>query len=328
VLTGPAIYWAIARLAIVLVVAGVFTYVGISFFMAFALLKPTRMGAGRAMYFLHRLSPADIGLPYESIRFAVRDERTGRPLNIAAWWIDGERPSERCAVILHGYSDAKVGGIAWAPLLRALGFNILAVDLRAHGDSEGKYCTAAFYERYDISQVLDQIKASRPGQTRQILLFGVSLGAAVAACVAAMRNDIAAVVLESPYLDFPHAVLNHAENLPLPGRRFQRLALWFYQRIARVDCQAVRPIDMLAKIACPIWIVQSGDDPFVTAEENKAIQEGALQRPASLGFTDVWNVEACHHVIAMSEQPEEFAKRLGQFLARVFPALADTPAAK
>ncbi|HUB27211.1 MAG TPA: alpha/beta hydrolase [Tepidisphaeraceae bacterium] len=313
-LTGPAIYWAIVKLAIVLAATGVLAYVGTSFLMAFALLSPTRMGAGRAMYFLHRLSPSDINLPYESIRFRVRDDRTGRPLHLAAWWIDCDRPSERCAVILHGYSDAKVGGIAWAPLLRSYGFNILAVDLRAHGESEGKYSTAAFFERHDIGQVLDQIKISRPTQTRQILLFGVSLGAAVAAAVAAMRNDLSAVVLESPYVDFPHAVLNHAANLPLPGRRFQRLAIWFCQRIAHIDYSAVRPIDMIPKIHCPLWIVQSGDDPFVTEAENKAIEETARKRAANLGFTDVWHVPECHHVIALSEHPEEFARRLAEFL--------------
>ena len=109
------------------------------------------------------------------MNFSVIDESGGPKLKIAGWWIGNPEARGRCAVILHGYSDAKVGGIAWAPLLRELGFAILAIDLRAHGESGGAYSTAGYWERHDLNQVLDQLKAARPAETRQILLFGISL---------------------------------------------------------------------------------------------------------------------------------------------------------
>ena len=39
--------------------------------------------------------------------------------------------SDRCVVLLHGYADAKVGAIAWAPMWHELGYHALAIDLRA-----------------------------------------------------------------------------------------------------------------------------------------------------------------------------------------------------
>src|SRR5205823_2216703 len=93
----------------------------------------------------------------------------------------------RCAVLLHGYGDAKVGAIAWAPTLHALGFNILALDLRAHGESDGRYCTARYFERHDVSQVIDELKRQRPADVRRVVMFGISMGAAVAAAVAVLR---------------------------------------------------------------------------------------------------------------------------------------------
>ena len=56
-------------------------------------------------------------------------------------------------------------------------FNILAIDLRAHGESGGAHSSAGFWERHDVNQVIDQPKSARPAETRQILLFGISLGA-------------------------------------------------------------------------------------------------------------------------------------------------------
>lgn len=310
------------RLAIVLGIVGVIAFVAVSFGMAMNLLQPPRMGAGKALYFLRRLGPQDIGLPYETLTFPVRDQRTGKILNIASWWIENSEPSGRTAIVIHGFSDAKVGGIAWAPLLRSLGFHVLAVDLRAHGDSQGRFSTAAFYERYDVSQVIDQIKASHPDQTRRIVLFGVSLGAAVALATSLLRQDLSALILESPYVDFTSAVLNHAQKLPLPGRSFQRLALWFFPKIGHLDFRAVRPVEMIAKAPCPVWLIQSGCDPFVKTSEQAALEKALASRPANLGISQIWNVENCHHVIALSEHPEEFRRRLCDFLDA---ALAATP---
>ena len=72
-----------------------------------------------------------------------------------------------------------------APVWHALGFHILALDLRAHGESAGVVSTAGDREQHDVVQVLDQLRADGPAQTRQLVLFGVSLGAAVALAVAA-----------------------------------------------------------------------------------------------------------------------------------------------
>jgi pimeloyl-ACP methyl ester carboxylesterase len=318
-LTGHDIPWAVIRLAGVLIAVGCFLFLLISYGLTFNLLRPLRMRGGKALYFLHRLSPKDLDLPYESLSFSVRDHRTGKMLRIAAWWIECGKSTDRCVVILHGYADSKIGGIAWAPLLRELGFNVLAVDLRAHGESEGKFTTAGFIERYDICQILDQLKSTRPTQARQIAIFGVSLGAAVSAATAVLRNDLAAVVLESPYVDFPRAVLSHARNLPVPGRSFQLMVLWLCRRLLKIDFSAVRPVDLIPKIPSPLYVIQSEDDPFVPPTDQAAIAAAVAARPAKPGFSEFWRVP-CFHVMSMADQPDEFRRRLANFLESAMAA--------
>ena len=316
---------AAIELAIVLIAAGGLLFLISAIGMAFALIRPPRMKEAKALFFLRRLSPEDLDLPYETVNFPVRDERTGNWFQIAGWWMDCPRRSDRCVIILHGYTDAKVGGIAWAPVFRELGFNVLAIDLRAHGESQGRYTTAGFCERYDVNQVIDQLKASQVAKTRRIVLFGASLGAAVAAAAAMTRNDLAAVVMESPYVDFPSAVLSHADNLGVPGRIFQRAALWLAQKIARIDYSAVRPVDLIAHLRVPLYVIQSGDDPFVPPADQEAIAAAVAGRPHNLGVTQIWRVADSFHVMSMADQPEEFRRRMAKFLDS---ALGEPTAAK
>jgi uncharacterized protein len=310
----PDIPWAILRLILVLAAVALAGLCMLIFGIAFGVLRPQRMREGRAMFFLRRLSPQDLGLPYQDMNFSVVDQHTGRRIRMSAWWIEHTPASDRCAILLHGYGDAKVGAIAWAPLMRSLGFNILAVDLRAHGQSQGRFTTAGFFERHDMMQVIDQLKAARPAQTRKLALVGMSLGAAVAAATAVMRDDLAAVVMECPYVDFPRAALSQGSRLPMPGGWLQRSAIWLTARVAGINYGAVRPVDLIGKIRCPLWIVQSSEDSFVCAEDRALIADAARSRPADFPPASLWQVDGSFHILALPDHPDEYRRRLAEFL--------------
>jgi len=120
-----------------------------AYMMALQMLQPPRMSEGKAFYVLKRLSPGDLGMGFEDVAFSVRDA-AGEAIRLSGWWIPCPASAGRCAILLHGYADAKVGGIAWAPLFISLGYNVLAIDLRAHGDSGGRYSTGGYFERDDL----------------------------------------------------------------------------------------------------------------------------------------------------------------------------------
>src|SRR4051794_6887610 len=93
---------------------------------AYSILCPPRMNDGKALYILGRLSPADLGMQSESVKFTIRDEHSGKSLDLAAWWIPNPAGGDKTVLLIHGYADAKVGSIAWAPTWRDFGYHILA----------------------------------------------------------------------------------------------------------------------------------------------------------------------------------------------------------
>lgn len=301
---------------------------------AWSLLHPPRMTDAKALYALRRMSPGDLGMRFEEVTFHVRDERTGGPLRLAGWWIpalpvgvghDGRLESPhhqeagRCVVLLHGYADAKVGAIAWAPVWRNLGFHILALDLRAHGESEGAHSTAGFFERHDVAQAIDQLRAERPAQTRQIVLFGASSGAAVALATAALpdRDPPDGVVLDSPYADFRQAAAAHMEQLGLPARLLASAAISLAERWSGADFGAVRPVDLVARVACPVLAIVVEPDPYLPPEDAAAVEAALYGRSAECGRGTLVRFRNAGHLMATVAAPAEYERCIGTFAAQI-----------
>src|SRR5688572_18242442 len=286
----------------------------IVFLLASSLTRPPRMTDGKAAYVLQRLSPGDLGLTFEELSFDVRDAATGQTLRIAAWWIPHPEANGRCVLFLHGYADAKVGSIAWAPTWHALGWNILAIDLRAHGESGGGFCTGGYFERHDVNEVINLIRARRPDDTRQLVLFGLSLGAAMAVASAVDRTDVDAVVLDSPVPDFAEAAEIHLGRLGAPGGFLPRLAVRLAERMTGARFADVRMLDLLPKLTCPVMIVAPSEDVLLAGGVAERLRQSSYPQGAAASVS-YWDVEGAHHLLALPADPDEYRRRLGDFLS-------------
>ena len=217
-------------------------------------------------------------------------------------------------LLIHGYADTKVGAIAWAPTLHAIGWNILAIDLRAHGESGGRDVTAGFYERHDVNQVINQFRAARPRETESFAIFGVSLGkAAVAVATAATRDDLTAVILESPFADYRRAVTAHGQMRGLPGGMLRDAAIRLAEYISKADFQAVRPEALIANVRCPIMLIHAGNDPFIPTEDADALEEAIKKRNNPKDVR--WSIESAGHVLGLAADENEYRQRIADFLS-------------
>lgn len=305
---------------IVMAAVGTLLAVGVAAVMARALLRPPRMSDGKASWVLKRVTPQDLGLAYEAADFHIRDELTGRPLRLASWWIPSPAANGRCIVLIHGYADAKVGAIAWAPMLHELGWNILAIDLRAHGESEGAFVTGGCVERRDMEQVIDELRARRPADTRHLVLFGLSLGATVAIGTADLRDDLAGVILDSPPADERRAVMVQFDLMGMPGRWLQGPAIGIACWMAGSEIAAIRPLDLIERIGCPLMLILSGNDPFLSRQDFADI-DAAVRRRAEAGrSTACWQVPDAGHLLAICADPDLYRDRIREFLEYICPS--------
>ena len=113
--------------------------------------------------------------PFDAVEF------DGAGVKLKGWWFHA--PAKRGTVVyLHGVADNRGSSIGFADHFLARGFDVVAYDSRAHGESGGDTCTYGFYEKEDLRRVIDRVAA------KPIILIGTSLGAAVALQEAAMED--------------------------------------------------------------------------------------------------------------------------------------------
>ena len=93
-----------------------------------------------------------------------------------------------------------------------------------------------------------------------------------------MRKDLWAVILECPFATFHNAAANHANRLGMPGPFFQEPAFRLAKWMSGADFDAVRPIDTIGKIPCPLMVIQSDDDPFLSTEDRAAVRKAVESR--------------------------------------------------
>lgn len=271
------------------------------------LLSPPRMTDGKAAYRLRRVSPQDLGMPCERLQFEVE-----KGLKIAAWMIPAEGAT-KLAVLVHGYADAKVGALAWAPLFRDLGYHLLLPDLRAHGESGGTSTTGGVREADDLDAVLNQLRAQYPSRCTRVVLFGASLGAAAVALVATRRTDLQAVVLDSPVANFAEGALGHSQLMALPGQAVvgpaMQLAAWW----TGVQFGDAAIEHTLPDLKCPALLVLPADDAFVTGDARRRLSAAFESHKKGHPAAAIWTPPV-PHLLAVTYEEAEYAQKLGQFV--------------
>jgi alpha-beta hydrolase superfamily lysophospholipase len=121
---------------------------------------------------------------------ACREEHfAGADVNLKGWRCQTRAPRRGTIVWLHGVADNHGSAAGLVDRFLPRGFDLVAYDSRAHGESDGEVCTYGFFEKQDLARVVDAI-AEGP-----IILIGDSLGGAVALQEAAQDPRIHVPVL-------------------------------------------------------------------------------------------------------------------------------------
>ncbi len=168
----------------------IFTYLAIGLALVFAYVKYIE---GRGIYYPLK----DIECTPRSLKFVFEDAyiTTRDNLKINAWFIPAENPGY-ILLFCHGNAGNIGHRLEKIALLRKLGLNILIFDYRGYGRSQGSPSEKGFY--LDARGAYDYLVKERKVSAEKIILYGESIGTAVAVDLAA-QAPVKAVILEGAF---------------------------------------------------------------------------------------------------------------------------------
>ena len=197
----------------------------------------------------------------------------GVDVTLKGWRCSASGTRRGTIVYLHGVADNRTSGAGVIERFGPRGFDVVAYDSRAHGESDGQACTYGFFEKQDLGRVLDSV------QRGPIVLLGTSLGAAVALQQAAVDPRISAVVAAETFSDLRTVATERAPFFFTPAlvaRAFQLAG-----RQGRFAVDDVSPVVAASRIRIPVLLIH-GEVDLDTSPDHSRRVFAALNGPKRL----------------------------------------------
>ncbi|MBQ7408785.1 MAG: alpha/beta fold hydrolase [Clostridia bacterium] len=169
---------------------------------------------------------------------------------------------DKALIFISGRTESHVYGYYFSEPYPESGFNVLVIDQRAHGKSDGKYNTLGYEEHKDIlcwAKFLHEEYG-----VKNIVLHGICIGSSCALMTLTSPNCpdyIGGMIAEGMYPNFSESFKNHMIELKKPIHPvLEMVDQWF--KLITGHSMRVGNIDIIHKLKKPILMLHSREDAY------------------------------------------------------------------
>lgn len=276
---------------------------GVAAYTAYTINGPRRRPAER-----YQFSPFEVAVEHEAVSFVTEDGIT-----IRGWWF--ARPATPAVVIgLAGHRGRKADLLGIGSGLWRAGFNVLLFDYRGCGESDPGVQSLAHHELHDARAAVAYAHARLPDA--RLGVIGYSMGAALAIRLAAEQPTIRAVVADSPFATMRDVIAHAYQRRRVPTRPLLDLADALTRWRYGYPFEAVRPLDVVGRIAPrPLLLIHGTADDVIPVEHARRLYAAAGEPK------ELWECEGAPHCGAyFVDRPAYVARVAAFFRAALEPA--------
>ncbi|MBU0580605.1 MAG: alpha/beta fold hydrolase [Candidatus Margulisbacteria bacterium] len=253
-----------------------------------------------------RKNPENYGMIYEKVVFNTKDG-----LHLVGWLIPAPKKSNKTIILCHGILNAKDFFLPEAKLLHEAGFNVIAYDLRAHGESEGNFVTFGCQEKYDLEAILDYLKKNQSSWLKNVGILAHSLGAATAILAASIRKEIKSLIVINCFANIEDDITYWVTKLGhLPYWPFVPIALKSFRKELKVNLKEISPISFITKLKIPVFFMVSEKDEVTNPNDSKMLYE---KKP---GTKEIWIIPKAKHETFHKVAGKEYEKKLLEYFMK------------
>ena len=190
-------------------------------------------------------------------------------LKLVAEWFD--YGFDKTVIILPGRREVLIYSYYYANPYKEAGVNVLVIDQRAHGLSEGKYSTGGIKEAEDVS-IWMKLLHDELGQ-KEIFLHGICVGTCCATIVATRyKTDyLKAVILDSAFISYKEIYKNHyIEGGHKLFPVFYQIWMWF-SFFTHCNINDSNPEKYMADFTLPVLYMWGTKDIYCLPEKSKIL---------------------------------------------------------
>jgi hypothetical protein len=206
------------------------------------------------------------------------------------WWLPRQGEEKGTILFLHGNAEnisTHIGSVWWLP---KYGYNVLLIDYRGYGRSEGQPDLPGL--QLDMAASLEWIFNRRDIDTNRIVIFGQSLGAATAITGlvdSPYRSRIRALIIEGAFTSYRELTRE------LLGKSW---LTWLFQwPLSLTIDDRYRPIDSIRKLDdIPLLIIHSRNDEIIPYHHGKELYLAAQ------GNKQFWSIDNARHIATFGDE--------------------------
>ncbi|MDH3671539.1 MAG: alpha/beta hydrolase [Gammaproteobacteria bacterium] len=211
------------------------------------------------------VTPNQFGLDYEPVSLETEDG-----VRLSAWYLEANPTPRGVLLFFHGNAGNISHRIVSLQLFNRLGLSTFIIDYRGFGESEGKPSEAGTY--LDAEAAWRYLVEQRKIDPSQIVIFGRSLGAAIASYVAS-KHTPRALIIESAF----------TSAADLAGRYYPFMPVRWLTRFK------YNTLDYVGTIKCPLLVVHSRHDNVIPFSHGRRIFDAAPRPKEFLEITGSHN---------------------------------------
>ncbi len=290
-------WWAIVLIVVgSLLVLGLLVSVVLTFIVAYIVYSKTLMrGKSGTWGREHCSEPGCIpletmwvrGLEWQKKNVSFTKELTIKSkdgLKLVGEWFD--YGFDKTVIILPGRRETLVYSYYYANPYKECGVNVLVIDQRAHGLSEGKYSTGGIKEAEDVSLWM-QYMHNELGQ-KEIYIHGICVGTCCTSIlVAKYKTDyLKAIILDSMFITYKEIYKNHyLESGHKLFPVYYQIWMWF-NFFTKCNIEDSRPDKYMSKIDLPVLFIWGTKDVYCLPEKSKILYDLCASKNKEIQWFD------------------------------------------
>ena len=179
-----------------------------------------------------------------------------------------------CVIYLHGNASNQLEGRFVISLFVPYGISVFCFDFAGCGESSGKYVSLGFFESRDMENIIHTLRERY--QIDEFLLWGRSMGAAVALMVGYKYDEIKGIVADSSYSSITSLIRQLGKTKRVPKWFVKKVIKKLRKKIikkANFDINKVSPFRAAKKLNKPLFLIHGKKDKFVIKDNSELIYD-------------------------------------------------------